>query len=290
MLTGLENGLGLEIVVWLQAHGGPLLDLLARLLNVMGSSMFPLVIAPLVYWSVSKRLGLQMALMLLAGGLIAFVIKQAAQTPRPFVAHPDEVNALFEVDGYGLPSGHVITALMSLLPVVVWLKDQRWWWAYGAFVLVMGWSRMYSGMHYPQDVMASLLLGAVLIAWYMHHPPGMDVLHHGALIAGALIVPWFLVDFFADYHTGLSVLGMAVGWGMGLPLEARYVEFETDGSLRQRALRYVVGIVLMLGLFFGLRVAFGTAEPQALLRVVRYATVTVFLLAGWPALWSRVDL
>lgn len=290
MLTGLENGLGLDIVVWLQAHGGALLDLLANLLALMGSSMFALLIAPLIYWTVNKRLGMQMTLTLLFGALIAAVIKQIAQTPRPFFAHPDTVNALFHPDGYGLPSGHVVNAMTFWLPGVVWLKDRRWWWAYGIFALVMGWSRMYGGVHYPQDVVAALVIGLALIALYLRWPPGPNVFRSRALIGVMLVLPWLLIGLLADYDSGLTVLGVIFGCGVGLLLEPRYAAFEVRGTLRQRALRYAMGVALMLVLYAGLRIVFGTAEPHAVLRVVRYAVVAVFLVAGWPVLWRRANL
>ncbi len=167
MLTGLENGIGLDFVAWLQTHGGDLLDVLAKLLNVMGSSIFALIVAPLVYWVINRRLGLHMLLMLLVGALITTLTKEIVQAPRPFVAHPGEVTALFDVKGYGFPSGHVMSAIMFWLPVVIMLRRRAWWWVYGGYVLLMAWSRMYAGVHYPQDVIGSMLIALPLIGLYL---------------------------------------------------------------------------------------------------------------------------
>ncbi|MCD4685941.1 MAG: phosphatase PAP2 family protein, partial [Anaerolineae bacterium] len=171
MLGPIENGLGLDIVVWLQAHGNALFDLLAQLLHSLGGSLFPLLVMPVFYWSVDKRLGQRMLFMLLLGGLITVCGKELLRTPRPYILHADEVDPLVTEIGFGIPSGHVINVLALWLPVVVWAGSRRVWWAYGGFALLMAWSRVYAGMHYPQDVLVSLLIvGPLLIVCYARCP------------------------------------------------------------------------------------------------------------------------
>ena len=59
---------------------------------------------------------------------------------------------------YSFPSGHSMAAaaLGAALAFLLW--PTRWRWAGLAVGLVwalsMGWSRMYSGVHYPSDVIA----------------------------------------------------------------------------------------------------------------------------------------
>lgn len=49
MLTGLENGIGLDVVVWLQAHGSPLADFLAQAIHILGSpSWYLFLLLPLL--------------------------------------------------------------------------------------------------------------------------------------------------------------------------------------------------------------------------------------------------
>lgn len=288
MVTGLENGLGLDIVIWLQAHGSPLLDVLAQVLNITGGAIFALVAGPLIYWTISKRLGLHMLLLMLVGALASALLKEIAHTPRPFVAYPDQVDPLFDVGGYGLPSGHVMNAITFWLPAVVTLRDRRWWGVYGVYVLLMAWGRMYAGVHYPQDIIGSLIVGGLLGWGYLRWRPEADALRHRGLIAGMLLLPWILLSFLAGYDDGVTVLGGIFGFGVGLVGEQRYVNFAITGSLAQRAWCYATGLAVLFALFLGLDALFGTAEPAHLLRLLRYAAVTAFGIALWPAVWPAL--
>jgi len=84
--------------------------------------------------------------------------------PRPRVAHLDTAPPTSS-----FPSGHVAAAvaLYGALAVVVWTYSRREWLRVGAVVIaiavpiVVGLSRLYRGMHYPTDVLAGALLGAL---------------------------------------------------------------------------------------------------------------------------------
>ncbi len=59
---------------------------------------------------------------------------------------------------YGFPSGHAMSSmtLVAALTILTW--GSRWFWlvlvAGGLFVLAIGWTRLYLGVHYPSDILA----------------------------------------------------------------------------------------------------------------------------------------
>lgn len=67
---------------------------------------------------------------------------------------------------YGFPSGHAMSSMTFVvaLAVVSWHTRWRWWVLLGGsvFVLAIGWTRLYLGVHYPSDILAGWL---VSIAW-----------------------------------------------------------------------------------------------------------------------------
>lgn len=286
MFGPIENGLGLDIVVWLQAHGNALFDLLTKLLDVIGGSMFPLIVAPIFYWLVDKRLGQHVLFLLLFGGLVMVVTKELAQTPRPYVAHPEQVDPLFTEEGGGFPSGHVINAITFWLPVVVWTSTRRARWLFGGYVLLIMGSRMYAGVHYPQDVLGGLLIGIVLGGVYLRAP--VDELVHSPVVQSiAVLQGLVLVPLLSHYKDAVMVSAVICGLGVGLWLEQRFVDFDMPATTLQRAIRYGIGIVTMMFVFLGLKVWFGSAEPEALFRWMRYAAVSLYALAVWPWVWGR---
>jgi membrane-associated phospholipid phosphatase len=288
MLGPIESGIGLDVVVWLQAHGNALFDLLAHVLDFAGGSMFALIVGPLFYWLIDKRLGQHILFLLLLGGLVMAITKEIAQTPRPYIAHPEQVIPLFTEEGYGLPSGHVINAITFWLPVVLWHKSRRAWWLFGGYVLLIMWSRMYAGVHYPQDVLGGLLIG-LAVGWVYLRAP-VDEMVHSPVVQGIVLQPLILVPLLSHYQDGVTVSGALCGLGIGLWLEQRFVDFTTTDDLRQRAIRYGVGIVTMMVVFVVLRLLFGSAEPEALFRCLRYAAVSLYALAIWPWAWQRAGV
>jgi signal peptidase II len=106
---------------------------------------------------------------LLIGYAICFVLvgtlKVTFELPRPdSTLNVDAIPAAVDGDlRYSLPSGHA--AFVALLAMSLWpLLQLRGRVAIGAFVLAVGYSRIWLGSHYPADVVAGYFCGLVA-AW-----------------------------------------------------------------------------------------------------------------------------
>ncbi|HEY9657250.1 MAG TPA: phosphatase PAP2 family protein [Allocoleopsis sp.] len=67
---------------------------------------------------------------------------------------------------YGFPSGHAMSSMTLVAVLVILSWKTRWRWGVlgggSLFVLLIGWTRLYLGVHYPSDILAGWL---VSIAW-----------------------------------------------------------------------------------------------------------------------------
>ncbi|MFH7024364.1 MAG: phosphatase PAP2 family protein [Heteroscytonema crispum UTEX LB 1556] len=67
---------------------------------------------------------------------------------------------------YGFPSGHAMASMTLITALTIMTWDTRWrWWVMGfggLLVLLIGWTRLYLGVHYPSDVLAGWMAS---IAW-----------------------------------------------------------------------------------------------------------------------------
>ena len=89
-----------------------------------------------------------------------------------------------------------------------------------------------------------------------------------------------------------TVAGLAMGLWIGLAVESRHVRFSVVGPWWQRALRYLIGVAVLLGIWLGLRAVF-PQQPLPLglgLRVVRYGLAMAWAIVGWPWLFVRIGL
>ena len=94
-------------------------------------------------------------------GLFIVTLKNIYQRPRPEILH------LVEEKGFSFPSGHslAVTIMVGTLIVIFSqrIKNQDWRKVVqillGFYILCVLVSRVYLGVHYPSDVLASLCLG-----------------------------------------------------------------------------------------------------------------------------------
>lgn len=79
---------------------------------------------------------------------------------------------------YAFPSGHAMSSMVLIAVLVIITWGSRWcWWvlvAGGAFVVTIGWTRLYLGVHFPSDILAGWMLS---LAWavgvsLLIHPQG----------------------------------------------------------------------------------------------------------------------
>lgn len=87
-------------------------------------------------------------------------IKHRLQRPRPFAAHPHIRAGARILDEYSFPSGHTLHAvafmilLGSIFPWMLMILVP--------FAVLTGVARVVLGLHYPSDVLAGAILGAVI--------------------------------------------------------------------------------------------------------------------------------
>ena len=102
------------------------------------------------------------------GALLNWLLKGLFQRPRPHFAHP-----LLVETSYSFPSGHAMVSfvaygMLAYLAVLLWLRswEARVAAVCGAalVVVLIGFSRMYLGVHYFSDVVAGYAAGGVWLS------------------------------------------------------------------------------------------------------------------------------
>lgn len=114
-----------------------------------------------------KKVALLALIALLVSDLIALLLKQIVQEPRPFVTLENVRQLIPESDPCSFPSGHATSTLavvsIFLLNMDDLIKKHQVIIdiALAAFAIVIMFSRLYVGVHYPFDVLCGALIGIV---------------------------------------------------------------------------------------------------------------------------------
>jgi membrane-associated phospholipid phosphatase len=271
---------GTDAVAWVQGFRTPALDVFFKGLTFMGQQEFYLLLLPFVYWVIDRSLGVRLVFALLPGVYLNDWLKTLFFTPRP---DPARVARLVEETTYAFPSGHAqnSTVVFGLLaaPARRWLA-----WALAALLIgAIALSRIYLGVHHPQDVLGGFFFGAIYLALFFWVEKQARAWYSGQRLAvrlGLVFLGPILLLLLHPTKDTVAAMASLAGLGVACVLEREWVCFEVGGEWPRRALRFLAGIAMALVVYLGLRALF----PDGLFfRSLRYACVglTVGLLAPW---------
>lgn len=279
-------------------------------ISALGNEYFFLLLLPVLYWCFDRRRGAQLGLLLLFSILVNDVFKLALASPRPFWS-PD-ILRWSEETSFGFPSGHAQNA------AVIWtflaLRSQRpkfWLPLALALVLLISFSRIALGVHYPADTFGGALLGFAILAGALKAEPSLTAWWRRAsaaqrigagagvcaLLAGIYVLlalrlqaPDGATEYakvVADVRTWKNItlrsaafLGLVTGLAVAIPLSAQ-------GSAPQKVLRFVLGAIGIGVFYFGLKMVGPDILP---LRFARYFLTTFWVSALAPALFAKLGL
>lgn len=284
---------GLALIVALQSPDAPLLDSVFRAITFLGEEEFYLLLFPALLWAVDARLGYQLGIIFLLSVYVNSVVKELFRHPRPFEMEPT-VKLISEV-GYGLPSGHAQNAVVIWGGVAAHVRKPWAWTLAVALAGLIGLSRVYLGVHFPTDVLAGWAIGAALLAIGLSARRRVgDRVSHWPLwgqLALGLLVPITLTLLFRD-EGAVSATGALAGISTGLAVGHRHLRVTAEGPWWQRILRLVLGLIVLLVIYLGLKMAFPPegAPLHLTFRFVRYAALGLWISLGAPWLFDRLRL
>jgi len=277
---------GYDITRWLQQFS-PALDTLFKTLTTLGAEQAFLLLLPLIFWCVDKRQGARLGALLMLSAYFNYALKDLFDQPRPSL---ERVKVLAEETSPGLPSGHSQNSVAVYGYLAAQLRRPRAWVVAGLVALVVGVSRIYLGVHFASDVLGGWLVGMAVLLLYLRVEPDVEYYVRpwptSRKLTLAVAAPLALFLLYAN-ESSAQLMGTLMGLLVGLMVEVRRVGFSAQGPLWQRAARFAVGGVVLVGLWLGTRAAF----PAGLAwRFLRYALVGTWASLGAPWLFVQLDL
>ena len=143
----------------------PILDRLLRFATDAGNFTLPFVVAAIVIVSVGRVRGLRFLVLAVVSVVVAdaigtHILKYSCLRARPCIALGDVRLLVGCTNLPSFPSNHAVNA--SVLATLTSLYMPRLWLPAMALTFLVGYSRVYVGVHYPLDVLAGSVLGIVV--------------------------------------------------------------------------------------------------------------------------------
>jgi len=128
----------------------------------IGSGVLGLLLCVLLYFIHSRRLAIEMLLGILTLWLIVELVKAIVERSRPFLALEGTRVIGWRERGLSFPSGHTAQAffMATILNQYFLFSGPIVGLLYG-IALIVGFTRIYVGAHYPRDVIGGAILGTV---------------------------------------------------------------------------------------------------------------------------------
>ena len=277
-------------------------DFFFQQITYLGQEIFVVAVICWLYWCVSKKSAYILGFSYFLSGLLIQALKITFRVPRPWKLDSSfkaVESALPEATGYSFPSGHTqsITALFGTLA----LSARKKWQTVLCFVIIflVGFSRMYLGVHTPLDVSVSFALSllSAILCWYIFNKkefiwtkPFILALILG--ICSLLLCAYSLalntsgtinVDYSMDC---LKASGAGCAFAIGYYVETTRIRFEIADTWKKRILRFLIGGVVAGLLLKGIKPLIGDSLAAGF---VRYFLTVIWVIAIYPFLFTRFE-
>jgi len=290
----------IENLHWVLAIRHETLTPFFRFFPMVASENFYLVLIALGYWSWKREIFRDLAILLCASTLVNVFLKAIFQIPRPTIEHLVPV-----LDPYGFPSGDVQVLATVWLAAAWYFKNRILWVFTLLLILLVGFSRIYLGVHSVTDVVVGGFIGTTVFLGYRviknnpqlsNQPSSCSPLNLKFFILFfALLVLYFLTVYPEIGNPGgklrIAVPGMLLGVVLGEKL-MDYIGFQFKPetlypSLLSRMLTGIFG----LGSFLFLRRSLGffwVLENGMIFLFLSYVFLGFYFIYAYPNMMTKI--
>ena len=290
-----------SLMEWLQTHLSGAVPVIS-FFSAFGEELIMILLLGFFYWWYDKKAGKSIGLSVLMGIVWNPMIKNIFLRRRPYFDHagirilrvvePKADPMDIAAQGFSFPSGHSTDAVAMYGSLGRYFKKKWLIAAALALPLLVGFSRVVVGAHYPTDVFAGWALGllVMLLVPWLQKKLQKDGLLYLVLLLTAL--PGFFYCKSEDYFTAM---GLMIGFMAGSLFEDRKVRFLNTRSVPCGLLRVAGGLALYFAVNFLLKAPFPNdflnsgSMAVLLIRTARYAVIAFLEFGVYPMAFSRVE-
>ena len=303
-----------QIIVLLQTFS-PLLDLFFGLITFFGDELFIIGIVVIIFFCIDKEIAIRSAFLVVFTGFITTAAKGFFGLERPYIVNNAEIKGIPDIIGqlpedYTFPSGHSSNAGSFWTYLATRWRNPSFWVVAILMIVFIPLSRSYLGVHWPTDIIVGALLGISIALLFVYFLPMIeDFINRTSsmtLVIFAIVIPILGVIISYMLTIGLgneiehadpsSLGGLFTGLAVGYILENRYVNLkvkEFRSNKKVLIYRGIVGVIIILGLYFGMSAIFGILFEgfplEQIARFVRYSILAFFGIFCLPWLFATIE-
>ena len=284
----------LDILRMLESVRNDFLNSLFELITMLGEETLLIILMAVIYFLYDKTLAKKLFFITAMSLSLNCLIKNFVKLPRPFTRG---ISCVREetATGYSFPSGHTQTFATWSNALAFNLKKN--WFLYISLTLsvLVGFSRIYLGAHYPSDVVAGLVFGLVFAFFgnmLYDKVKNKKLLYTVSILCLLPFTVLFLIKPDPLYEDYFKLYGMIAGFTLAVIFEEKFVNLEKSTSLVKNLLRIVICVVLALVIKESLKALFVTEilRFSLILDAVRYFVLVFLILGLCPWVFKKLNI
>lgn len=302
----------MEFLKLLEAHRNPILDKFFSAITYFGDEVLILGVAFIILWCMNKRMGYTIIYSVMLGVTFNQFLKGIFCIPRPWVRDPSFTiveEARAAATGYSFPSGHTQNSTVMFGSVARSIKNRIIRILMIVLILLIGFSRMYLGVHTPADVITSWILGTLLVLGVYpflsraENNRTFGILLNLFFLAISILLVVFTelspvgvgeaAKFAAEGVTNAyTILGVAAAFPIVWYLDAKKLKYDVKAVWWAQILKCLLGVAIVFGLRIGLKpVLAALVGSHNVGTAIRYFILALFGGTVWPLtfrFWGRL--
>ena len=278
----------------------PVLNELMLAITTPGEETAFLVIALIIFWCVDKKKGYYVMAVGFAGTILNQILKLACRVPRPWVLDPNFSileQAREAAAGYSFTSGHTQCAVGTFGSIAAFTEKKALRLTCVILAVLVGFSRMYVGVHTPADVLTAAAC-ALLLIFAFKRPVLNGTVKQMKLAIGVVMAMavMFLIyvelwqfpqdmdmhNLTSGYKNAYTMMGCMIGVAIVYVADLKWINFSTEAKWWIQIIKVIAGLGLVLAVKEGLRIPLEMILPVYPARAVRYFLIVITAGAVWP--------
>jgi len=269
-----------------------------------------------IYWTVDKKIGTYMLCTMLFALFFNELLKVTFCIYRPWILDSritPAAEVLHTATNYSFPSSHSCTSAAAVAALICACPGKKRRNIIGClFVLLVMISRMYLGCHTLPDVFCGAAVGTGVA--FLFRPMLSEtfrensfsvILFPVSIVLTVLAIVYILNKSYPlDYGANgtllvdpahmcpdaIGICGCVIGIGLGLFLENRFIHFSMPGTRNKAIIRILCGAAVIGLLYFIFLKTLSTGMSRAVSKFCMFSVGTLFICAGYPALFSKLGV
>lgn len=278
----------------------PLLNNFFQFVTYFGQEILIIAFICTLYWCVNKRFAYLLGFTYFTAGLCVQALKITFRIPRPWIIDPafqPVESAVSAATGYSFPSGHTQGAVSLFAPMALCAKKKKYAALCVLIFLLVGFSRMYLGVHTPKDVLVSMGI-SLFFSWLVVHFSTflLDETRHIRQIAVLLALISFLLCIYALFMLNADIIeqryasdclkasGAGLGFALGWYAERTYLNFSVTTTRKyMQVLKVIIGLSASLAVKSLIPFAMGNGY---VVKMFEYFILVLWVIFIYPYFFS----